>query len=100
MLYLKEHPTSSPCYGPHGRARCDGFQLDPTDNCNVQYYLYCEKLFKGSTSESWCPSPQGYPQHCCYERALKDIAAGRRNERDPAQYVMSVFPHQRVYQDG
>ena len=27
--------------------------------CNVQYYLFCERLFKTAT-QSWCLSPEGY----------------------------------------
>ena len=58
MLYVKQHPETALCHGSAGRRRCEGFQLDATDNCNVQYYLYCERLFKGSAAHSWCPPPQ------------------------------------------
>ena len=51
----QEHPSSSPCYGVHGRKKCEGFQLDPADPCNVQYHLFCEQLFK-TAAQSWCPS--------------------------------------------
>ena len=43
MAYVKSYPASSPCYGVHGRKKCEGFQLDPADPCNVQYYLFCEQ---------------------------------------------------------
>ena len=79
--------------------RCDGFQLDPSDACNVQYYLFCEALFKPTDGKtrSRCPPPAGYPPHCCYVRALAEEARaeGRSSARRPVrppQYLLDVFP--------
>ena len=47
MEYVKENPSSSPCCGGVGRKKCEGFQLDPADPCNVQYYLFCEQVGSG-----------------------------------------------------
>ena len=82
--------------------RCAGFQLDTADECNVQYYLYCERLFKpagkGSEGHSWCPSPPGYPRHCCYakevderRRATRGAQGQRRGRRQP-EYLLQVVP--------
>lgn len=90
----QEHPSSSPCYGVHGRKKCEGFQLDPADPCNVQYYLFCEQLFK-TAAQSWCPSPAGYPKHCCYAEALKEMDGGR--EVTPHRYLGQVFPETPVF---
>ena len=50
----QEHPSSSPCYGVHGRKKCEGFQLDPADPCNVQYYLFCEQAPLSMHTFSMC----------------------------------------------
>ena len=118
----------------HGRKKCEGFQLDPADPCNVQYYLFCEQaplsmhtfsmclyvrpvhlvctlstlsvriltllplfceqLFK-TAAQSWCPSPAGYPKHCCYAEALKEMDGGR--EVTPHRYLGQVFPDTPVF---
>jgi hypothetical protein len=70
MRYVMQHARASPCSGPFGRHNCAGFQLDRADACNVQYYLFCESVFKPLTSQVWCPKPPGYPEHCCYESAF------------------------------
>ena len=61
----------------------------------MQYYLFCEDLFKAA-ARSWCPSPEGYPQHCCYESALEqqydggpEVAAGN--------HLLQVYPQTPVF---
>lgn len=95
MAYIKEHPSDSPCFGGLGRKRCEGFQLDVSDPCNVQYYLFCEQLFKSAT-QSWCPSPEGYPQHCCYSQALKEMLDGGKATL-PQNHLLQVFPDSPVF---
>ena len=125
MRYVKQHPGTSPCFGPFGREACEGFQLDRSDNCNVQYYLFCERLYKPvesyrRTARSWCPPPEGYPKHCCYGDALdmemvysSEAAAlaadGRQGfkkrgrtgggSRPPGAYLLQVYPERPVFQD-
>ena len=94
MHWVTAHPTTSPCYGALGRSRCGGFELDASDACNVQYYLFCEVVFKpGSKASavSWCPSPDGYPRHCCYAHALEESTAHGPARHGP-QYLLNVFP--------
>ena len=38
----------------HGRKKCEGFQLDPADPCNVQYYLFCEQAPLSMHTFSMC----------------------------------------------
>ncbi|KAL1499334.1 hypothetical protein AB1Y20_011541 [Prymnesium parvum] len=99
VRWLRAHPQQAACYGAAGRASCDGFQIDASDTCNLQYYLFCERLFKGTVAESWCPPPEGYPEHCCFERAMADLAEGRTKPRDPHDFLMQVFPNRLVYQE-
>ena len=94
MAYVKDHPSESPCFGVLGRKRCEGFQLDPADLCNVQYYLFCERLFKTAT-QSWCPAPEGYPQHCCYAEAIKEMDGAQKIV--PRNYLLQVFPDQPAF---
>lgn len=97
VSWLRRHPEQATCYGRTGRRNCDGFQIDPSDTCTLQYYLYCEQLFKGSVAESWCPSPHGYPEHCCYRQALMDLETGHKSRRQPHEFVMQVFPDHPSY---
>merc|ERR1712083_979883 len=92
MAFVKHHPESSPCWGGLGRNKCAGFQLDVNDNCNLQYYMYCEQLYKFGETKSWCPAPKGYPAHCCYARAL-DEHAHRKRRLGPKQYLLQVYPN-------
>lgn len=108
--YVREHATTSPCFGAFGREACEGFQLDRADACNVQYYLFCERLYKPLTAQSWCPPPAGYPRHCCYAQALRGqqhsgLSARRptrlgatAHERPPGAFLLQVFPEQ--HDDG
>jgi len=96
MAYVKHHPETSPCWGGLGRYKCAGFQLDENDNCNLQYYIYCEQLYKIGEKKSWCPAPKGYPAHCCYSRAL-DESAGRKRRLGPRQFLLEVFPNQPAF---
>lgn len=98
MAYTKAHPETSPCTGGTGHLKCAGFQLDVNDHCNLQYYLYCEKLYKGENG-NWCPLPKGYPEHCCYSRAL-DEAAGRKRRLPANSYLLQVYPQKEVYVDS
>ena len=54
----------------------------------------CEQLFK-TAAQSWCPSPAGYPKHCCYAEALKEMDGGR--EVTPHRYLGQVFPDTPVF---
>ena len=97
MRYVQAHSTTSPCAGRWGRHFCEGFQLDRTDDCNVQYYLFCERIYKikssGLKRGTWCPSPEGYPKHCCYGSAV--AAPGvipAKRQRQPSAYLLQVFP--------
>jgi hypothetical protein len=106
MARLKQKPQDSPCHGGMGHARCAGFQLDVNDNCNLQYALFCDALYRPSGKQR-CPSPHGYPQHCCYDRALDEMAdeaangtatgggAGRKVR--PQQHLLQVFPGEPVF---
>jgi hypothetical protein len=167
--YVREHATTSPCFGAFGREACEGFQLDRADACNVQCacggwpagptrasarareqlarscaqrwphewsrahaegmrlaalaspvndcacalradYLFCERLYKPLTAQSWCPPPAGYPRHCCYAQALRGqqhsgLSARRptrlgatAHERPPGAFLLQVFPEQ--HDDG
>lgn len=94
MAYVKDHPSESPCFGVLGRNKCEGFQLDVADLCNVQYYLFCERLFKTAT-QSWCPSPEGYPEHCCYGEALTEVDGGKVVV--PHNYLLQIYPDKPVF---
>ena len=115
MAFVIKHARTMACYGALGRKRCDGFELDVSDACNVQYYLFCEQVFAFSATPMherqrypWCPSPKGYPDHCCYRSALEDVgivplrnASGaahvgrpRSRTRRPARYLLDIFPRQ------
>ena len=59
-----------------------------------RYYLFCERLFKGAT-QSWCPAPEGYPQHCCYREALKELDGSK--PLVPHNYLLSVFPDRPIF---
>ena len=52
------------------------------------------QLFKAA-AQSWCPSPEGYPKHCCYAEALKEMDGGR--EVDPHRYLLQIFPDTPVF---
>ena len=92
MAYVRKHADTSPCWGGMGRRKCEGFQLDANDYCNLQYYLFCERLYKGA-STVWCPSPEGYPKHCCYSSGLAELA-GAKKTIEPARYLLGerVYP--------
>ena len=53
-------------------------------------YLFCERLYKGA-SKVWCPSPEGYPKHCCYDHGLAELR-GSKKTVDPARYLLDVYP--------
>ena len=57
-------------------------------------YLFCVQLFK-TAAQSWCPSPAGYPKHCCYAEALNEMDGGR--EVTPHRYLGQVFPDTPVF---
>ena len=108
MRYVRAHPETSPCNGPFGREACEGFQLDRADPCSVQYYLFCERLYKPPTTQSWCPAPAGYPRHCCYGCAMgvstlssdeKPGAKRRRAAKPPHSYLNQVYPERPVFDD-
>ena len=70
---------------PHewSRAHAEGMRLaalaSPVNDCACALradYLFCERLYKPLTTQSWCPAPHGYPQHCCYATALADSGSG------------------------
>ena len=54
-----------------------------------------EQLFKSAT-QSWCPSPEGYPQHCCYSQALKETLDGGKATL-PKNHLLQVFPDSPVF---
>ena len=105
IRYVQAHSKTSPCNGPWGRYFCEGFQLDRADTCNVQYYLFCERLYKIKTTgirgsrTTWCPSPEGYPQHCCYGSAVPSPGeAPPRKQRPASTYLLQVYPDRPVWQ--
>ncbi len=68
MAHVVKHASTMACHGALGRKRCDGFQLDVSDACNVQYFLFCEQV--PGCSLSWrgrgVPLPDGsMPPHAC-----------------------------------
>ena len=93
MARIKDAPHDSPCYGGLGHARCAGFQLDTNDNCNLQYYVFCEGLYKAERFGSICPAPANYPNHCCYGKALAFEAGALPHAVRPQQHLLQVFPH-------
>ena len=79
------------------------WRMSSIDACNVQYYLFCEGVFKPATGRSRCPPPTGYPDHCCYSTAVPQRhanslpAGGKQRQHSaprPAKYLLSVYPPQ------
>lgn len=114
MEWVRKHAMLTGCWGVAGRRRCSGFQLDQDDACNLQYYIFCQGVYKFSADASeryrtpHCPPPAGYPEHCCYGTALEAKAAPAGNASStrlgsprawrramrPARYLLDVFPPQ------
>ena len=100
ISYVRKHADSSPCYGGLGQKSCEGFQLDTSDACNVQYYLFCERLFKPKSSKTYCPSPDGYPDHCCYGAEMEAASGGGgARPREPGHYLLQIFPDRPVFRE-
>ena len=44
---------------------------------------------------SRCPSPEGYPEHCCYGEALTEVDGGKVVV--PHNYLLQIYPDKPVF---